>query len=456
MDKSKLAINGGAKAIEALEGTGQPKISDEEFLEIASVWGYPQETIDKIKEVIEKADLGGGPSLVAYTPESRMYQLASKAAELFDVKYVIPVTSGTAALHCAYIAADICQGDEVIIPGFTFMATAMAAVVAGGIPVWCEIDESMTIDPDDVEKRITPRTKAIAPVHMSGYVCNMDAVMDIAKRHNLKVIEDCAQSCGDYFNGKRVGTIGHIGCFSISSYKTTGGTEGGLVLTNDEKLYYRALQWAEAGGLWRPDRYALSRWDDELFCGVNYRMPELSAAVNLVQLGKMDAQLKRWRTNKKRILASLPAYNEIEPQVIHDIDGEHGHSLGFFTETAEEAEKVASALNAEGVGCSTRGRSDGRDWHIYKYMSLIMDKLPATSDGYPWIDPKTGKGVPVEYSPDMCPRTLELISRRVSIGIDQWWTEDDCYQITAAMIKVFNAFYTHNSKCENWLGLMGQ
>ena len=188
-----------------------------------------------------------------------MYQMGEKAAELFDVKHAIPVTSGTAALHCAYIAADICQGAEVIVPGYTFMATAMAVVVTGGIPVWCEVDESMTIDPEDVEKRITPRTKAIAPVHMSGYICDMDAVMDIAKRHNLLVIEDCAQSCGDYFKGKRVGTIGDMGCFSISSYKTTGGSEGGMFVTNNEKFYHRAIQWAEAGGLWRPDRYALPR-----------------------------------------------------------------------------------------------------------------------------------------------------------------------------------------------------
>lgn len=451
MAKSKLAVDGGTKAIDGFEGKGQPKIGNEEFLEIASVWGYSQETIDKIKKVIEEKDEGGSPALIAYSGGSRMYQFGEKAAEVFDVKYALPVTSGTAALHCAYIAADICQGDEVIVPGYTFMATAMAVVVAGGLPVWCEVDDSMTIDPEDVEKRITPRTKAIAPVHMSGYICNMDAIMDIAKRHNLLVIEDCAQSCGDTFSGKRVGTIGDIGCFSISSYKTTGGTEGGMVITNDEKLYYRALQWSEAGGLWRPDRYALPRWEGELFNGLNYRMPELSAAVNLVQFGKMDAQLNRWRKCKKQILELLPVYKEIKPQAIHDLDGEHGHSLGFFTETAEEAERVSSALNAEGVGCGTRGRSDGRDWHIYKYMSAIMDKLPATSDGYPWIDQKTGKEYPVEYSLDMCPNTLDLISRRISANIDQWWSENDCKKVAAAMTKVFDAYYTRDSKGKSWL-----
>ena len=451
MDKSKLAINGGGKAVEEFQGVSQPKVGDEEFLEMADVWGYSRETIAQIRKAIAADDLGDGPSLIGYTSESRMHKLASEAAELFKVKHVIPVTSGTAALHCACTAADICHGDEVIVPGYTFMATAMVVVVARGVPVWCEIDESMTIDPDDVEKRITPRTKAIAPVHMGGYVCNMEAIMDIARRHGLLVIEDCAQSCGDYFRGKRVGTIGDVGCFSISSYKTTGGSEGGLVMTDDDRLYYRALQWAEAGGLWRPDRFALSRWDGELFCGLNYRMPELSAAVNLVQLRKMDAQLDRWRTNKKRILIELPMYQEIKPQVIHDADGEHGHTVGFFTETAAEAERVVAALRAEGVSCSARGQSDGRDWHVYKYMSPIMDKLPITSDGFPWVNPQTGEVAPIKYLPDMCPRTLELLSRHVAVRVDQWWNGNDCKQVAGALTKVFNAFYTRDQECVNWL-----
>jgi 8-amino-3,8-dideoxy-alpha-D-manno-octulosonate transaminase len=454
MDKSKLAINGGPKAITGFEGEGEPKIGNEEFLEMARTWGYSQGTIDEIQKIVEKEALGGGPFLVGYKPGSMMHQLETEAGELFNTKHVLPVTSGTAALHCAYVAVDICQGDEVIMPGFTFMATAMAAVVAGGIPVWCEIDESMSIDPADVEKRITPRTKAIAPVHMSGYVCNMDAVMDVAKRHNLMVVEDCAQACGASFHGRRVGTIGHIGCFSISSYKPTGGGEGGLVLTDDDKLYSRALQWSEAGGLWRPDRFALQRWEGELFCGLNYRMSELAATLNLIQIRKMDAMIARKRANKRRILEVLPVYKELKPQVIHDINGEHGDRIGFFCETAAESEQLSAALRAEGVSCGTRGRSESRDWHIYKYMSAIMDKLPATSDGYPWIDPKTGKEVPVEYSPDMCPRTLDLLSRHVGIGLSQWWTESDCEQVAVALTKVFDVFYTRDPGYENWLDVL--
>ena len=451
MDKNTLAINGGTKAIEGFEGRGDPKIGNEEFLEMADTWGYSQETIDEIRKVIEKEDIGSGPSLIHYgNPKSKATQFEETAVELFNVKHALAVTSGTAALHTAYVAADICFGDEVIVPGYTFMATAMAAVVAGGIPVWCDIDESMTIDPKDAEKRITPRTKAIAPVHMSGRVCNMDAVMEVAKRHNLMVIEDCAQACGASFHGRRIGTIGNLGCFSISSYKPTGGGEGGLVLTNDDALFARSHMWVSGGGLWRPDRYALPRWEGELFCGVNYRMSELAGTVNLVQLRKMEAQLARKRTTKRRILSALPVYQEVQPQVIHDIDGEHGNDIGFFLETAVEAERLVSVLQAEGVGCSTRGRSDGRDWHIYKYVTQIMEKMPATSNGYPWRDPKTGEEVPVEYSPDMCPRTLNLLSRRVGVGINQWWTERDCKQLTAAMTKVFDALYTRDSNYENW------
>ena len=381
--------------------------------------------------------------------------LAQKAFKEYGLKYdpsseILITVGGTEAIFCALFGL-INPGDEVLVPGFTFAATAMAVVVARGVPIWCEIDESMTINPEDVEKKITPRTKAIAPVHMSGYVCNMEAIMDIAKRHKLLVIEDCAQSCGSRFKGKRVGTIGNIGCFSISSYKVTGGGESGLVMTDDDKLFDRAQGWAEAGGLWRPDRFAPARWKGELFSGVNYRMSELEGTVELVQFRKMEAQLDRWRKNKKLIMSNLPAYKELRPRVIYDIDGEMGHSIGFFGRTAEEAEQLAHALSAEGVGAGTRGRSKSPDWHHYQYMEMIMNKVPATSDGCPWECPKAGEAAKVKYSFDMCPNTIDILSRHVSAGVNQWWAENDCMKVAQAMTKVFDAFFTRDTKYDNWL-----
>ncbi len=450
MEKSKLAINGGPKSIDSFEGKGHPKIGHEELLEMAKTWGYPPDIVEEIKKIVEKVNVS--PSLVHFNnPNSKVTEMENLVRELFNVKHVMGVSSGTAALHSAYVAADIGCGDEVIVPGFTFAATAMAVVVSRGIPIWCEVDESLTMDPKDLEKKITPRTKAIAPVHMSGFVCNMDAIMDIARRHNLKVIEDCAQSCGARFKGKRVGTIGDIGCFSISSFKVTGGGESGLIMTDDDKLFARAQGWAEAGGLWRPDRFAHARWAGELFCGLNYRMSELEGTVELVQFRKMEAQLTRWRNNKKIIMSNLPVYKELKPRVIHDIDGEMGHSIGFFPPTAEESEKIAAALNAEGVSAGTRGRSTSPDWHYYQYMEQILNKVPATSDGCPWECPKAGEAAKVKYSFDMCPNTIDLTSRHVSVGVNQWWTENDCKNVAAAMTKVFDAFYTRDNNYANWL-----
>lgn len=450
----KLAVDGGPKAIESLEGTGQPKIGHEEFLAMADTWGYSPETIEKIRQVIEEEELGGGPFLNRYyNPKpSKAVQFEELAREFFGVKYAYPVSSGTAALHTAYVAADLGCGEEVIVPGFTFFATAAAAVAAHVMPVWAEIDESLTIDPEDIERKITPRTKAIAPVHMGGCVCNMEAVMEIARKHSLLVIEDCAQSFGCSFHGQRVGTIGDIGCFSISSYKVTGGGECGMVVTNSENLMNRALGWAECGGLWRPDRFALPRWEGELFCGTNYRLSELEGTVNLIQVGKADAQLARWRKAKRSVLEAVPAYKELKPVRIPDIDGEMGSSMGVFAQSIPEAEKLSAALQAEGVSAGTRGSTDRPDWHYCKDMWQINQHMPATSDGCPWNCPKVlERGGPPEYGDDPCPRTEDLSRRCIKASVSQWWTENDCAKVAAAFTKVFDAYYTRDDRVKNWL-----
>jgi dTDP-4-amino-4,6-dideoxygalactose transaminase len=286
---------------------------------------------------------------------------------------------------------------------------------------------------------------------MNGYVCDMEAIMDVARRHDLMVIEDCAQACGASFQGQRVGTIGHLGCFSISSYKTTGGGEAGLVMTNDDELFARVQQWSEGGGLWRPDRFADSRWPGELFCGLNYRMSELEGTVALIQMRKIDAQLARWRANKRRILEALPMYHEVKIQTIHDLNGEMGHTIGFFPESPAEAERLVAALSAEGISCGTRGQHPSRDWHYYQHVEQILEKMPAASDGCPWDCPKASEAAAIEYSPDMCPRTVDLTGRQVTVRVDQWWTERDCRQVIAALTKVFDALYTRDTTYPNWL-----
>jgi dTDP-4-amino-4,6-dideoxygalactose transaminase len=376
-----------------------------------------------------------------YNPKpSKVKMLEELAVQLFDVPYVLAVNSGTSALNTAYVAAGIGPGCEVIVPGYTFFASVAEVVTAGAIPVIAEIDESLTLDPADVERKITPNTKAIVPVHMIGTCADMDAITAIARKHNLLVIEDTAQACGGTFRGKRLGTIGDLGCFSISSYKITGGGEAGLVMTRDRHLYVRAQNNHDTGACWRPDRYAVEQEEGELFCGYNYKLSELEGAVNLAQLRKMPEQVRRWQKAKRQIVRQLGHYEGITPQQVRDPDGEVGYNLVFFAPDSQAAERTAAALCAEGVGAGTRGGKTARDWHLYAYWEHILDRKAATPAGCPWTCEKN-RGLGQDYTADMCPRTLDLLGRAVFIGVNQWWTEKDCDQVAAAINKVLGAFY---------------
>lgn len=451
----KLAVNGGPKAIDGFEGNGRPKIGIAEFMELADTWGFSADRQRRIREALSgvEDEMGNGPFLNRYyNPRpSKVDKFEREAAKLLGAKHVYAVSSGTGALHSAYVAAGVGPGDEVIVPGYTFMATASAVVQAHGIPVFCEIDDSMTIDPADVERKITKRTKAVTPVHMAGMVCNMAAVMRVARKHKLAVIEDCAQAFGASFHGKRVGTIGDLGCYSISSYKPTGGGECGMVVARTAKLLARAQQQAECGGLWRPDRFGPERYPGELFCGGNYRLSELEASVNLVQARRADAQMKRWRRNKRRVVSKLKAYQGIQPRAIHDHDGVIGHSIMFFPPSTADSIKLAQALCAEGVGAGTHAGKRGPDWHVYFDMEPIMGCKSSSPDGCPFTCPHYLEKAPrPTYSPDMCPRTNDLYARGVSVGIDQWWSAGDCAQVARAINKVLGAFCELDPNRESW------
>ena len=161
-------------------------------------------------------------------------------AKEVGARYALAVTSGTAALKVALVAAGVGPGHEVIVPCCTFIASPSSVVTAGAVPIFAEIDESLTIDPDDIERKITPRTKAIMPVHLSGVPCRMDRIMDIAERHNLMVVEDCAQSCGTAYRGRQIGTWGHLGAFSLQFSKIITSGEGGVVTSDDPDLEKRS------------------------------------------------------------------------------------------------------------------------------------------------------------------------------------------------------------------------
>jgi len=435
-----LAVKGGKKAITQFHGKGKPKIGAEEFMELADTWGFSSSTLAKIRRIIEKESIPSPHLTRYYNPRpSKVKALEELATKIFGVKHALAVNSGTSALNAAYVACEIGPGDEVIVPGYTFFATAAAVVAAKAIPVIAEVDDSLTMDPKDLEKKITPQTKAIVPVHMVGNCSDMDAVMAIARKHKLFVIEDTAQACGGRFKGKLLGTIGDMGCFSLSSYKITGAGEAGMVLTNDEWLYTRAQSHHDTAACWRPDRYAKERRPGELFCGQNYRLSELEGSCVLVQLKKTLAQAKRFNTNMRRVLGGVREYRNVVPRRSNDIAGDVGYSLIFLAADRVLAAKLAEALRAEGVSAGARGDKQSRDWHIYAYWEHILEQKTATKEGCPFTCPYY-KGKLPAYSFDMCPNTLSYVDRAIFIGIDQWWTAQDCKAVAGAINKVFSVY----------------
>lgn len=451
-----LARHGGPKVVTEISGKSQPKIGVEEFMSIAERFGFSAAALDRIRNAITDEDLGVGPNLARYataypkSPKGPAFE--ALARELFGVKYALGVSSGTAALHCAMVAVGVGPGTEVIVPAIGFYATAAMVVQAKGVPIFCDVDESLGIDPTKIEKLITPRTVAVAPTHVMGSVCDMAAVLAVARKHNLKVIEDCAQSPGGKVNGKYVGTHGDIGCFSISCYKIIGGGEGGLVITNDQKLFERINQFAEAGGLWRPDRFAPPRYEGELFNGVNYRMSELEAAVDVVQLGKLNDVVSRYHNVKMRILGQLQTFKEIMPQKLNDVDGEIGYLLRFYPETLALGQQIVEALRAEGVNCGLRGENAKPDWHVYADMFPITLKTGTMPDDHPFDLPiYQERDGHVEYRKGQCPVADDLFNRNISIPLNQWYSPTDCDQIALAINKVLAAYCTADSRAARWL-----
>jgi 8-amino-3,8-dideoxy-alpha-D-manno-octulosonate transaminase len=462
---ASLAIDGGQPAFPRMHGKKRPKIGAEEFLSVAERFGLSAEACGRIRSIVEAEDWGDGPTLSRYAtavpPQTKGEEFERLAREIFGVPHALSVSSGTAALHAACVAAGVGPGREVIVPAVGYFATATAVVISRGVPIFCDVDESLCIDPAKIEVLITPRTVAIAPTCVMGAVPDLEPILAIARRHQLKVIEDCAQAPGAKYRGRHAGTWGDLGCFSISAYKIVGGGEGGLLLTADERLVDRARQLVECGGLWRPDRFAPPRYEGELFCGTNYRMSELEAAVDAVQLRKMPDLLQRYSRIKRGILGRLKTYREIVPQRSNDPEGDAGYNLRFFPQTVELGRRIAAALNAEGIGvgrfiwpaqCGIRGEDAPPDWHVYSDMFPVLDQADPSGMGCPFHCPHyLQAGGRIAYPRNACPVAADLYNRNVMVWLDPDYDETDCEAIAAGTNKVLSAYCTEDTTASPWL-----
>lgn len=343
-------------------------------------------------------------------------QVEKKLRTLFDVQYSIFVTSGHAALTSALIAFGVGPGDEVIIPGYTYIATAMAVVAAGAIPVIAEIDDTLTLSPEDLERKISAHTKAVIPVHIKGFPCNMDAIMKIAEKYNLLVLEDACQADGGSFNGKRLGTIGHAGALSFNFYKLISSGEGGALLTNNRQYFERALIYQDSSAIaYFGDQ--MQGFTTEVFCGNEYRSNELCAAVMNVQLSRMEGILADLRKNKAYIMDQLKDVCKFAPS--NDSKGDCGTTLAVQFDSEEAARQFATAEGINGTLPIDTGK------HVYKRWTPIMEKRGAF---HPLMDPfkmEANKDIIPDYREDMCPETLDKLAKVVYIDVNPDHTKDE-------------------------------
>jgi len=423
--KDKLAINGGT-----------PAKTTPNFPMYPGGMEIGEEEKRQVLEVLDRKYL-----FRYYGPEeypSKVAELEQRFAAKIGSRHALAVNSCTSALISALVAVGVGPGAEVIVPGYTFFASCAAIVGAKAIPVICDIDDSLTLDPPDLERRITPSTKAVIAVHMRGVPCDLDRITAVCRKHNLKLIEDVAQSCGGSYRGRMLGSFGDVGCFSFQYHKIITAGEGGMCVTDDALLYDRLMGYHDTAACWRPDRFVESRYQGELFCGVNFRMSELTGAVMLAQLGKLDSLLAQMRENKRRIKSQIADLPGMTFRRLHDEAGDTGISLIFMLEDASKVRGFAAALQAEGVAAGSVFSHGIPDWHIYAHWKHIMQRATPTPEGCPYTCPHH-QGAPVEYREDMCPHTIDLLSRAIHLDIPAQMTAEDCEMTAAAIRKVAHA-----------------
>jgi len=283
-------------------------------------------------------------------------------ASFLKIPYTHAVTSGTTALKVALIALGVKPGDEVITQSHTFVATVEAILDCGATPVVTDIDWTLNMDPEDLKRKITPKTKVILPVHMLGVAARMEEILSIAARHGLQVLEDTAQGCGGTYHGQMLGTLGDAGTFSFDHGKLLTTGEGGMVVSKKQEIIQRAKIYADHGHENNP---AFPRGEDtRSFPGFNYRMMELQGAIGLAQLKKLPASLEKHRSNKKELRAAIEGTltKKLRFREVPDPAGDNGDALVFFLDTPALARQVARQLQQKGIGF--KNLPDALNWHF--------------------------------------------------------------------------------------------
>jgi dTDP-4-amino-4,6-dideoxygalactose transaminase len=363
-----------------------------------------QEEIREVLEVLEGGWLFRYGSDEDPNYKAKVRTLESDVEQVVGTRHALAVNSGSSALLVALLGNGIGPGDEVIVPGYTFVASMSSVAFARAVPVLAEIDETLNLDPRDVLRRITVRTKAIMAVDMLGNVAKMEELTAIAKSHGLLLIEDAAQAFGASYHGRAAGSLGDVGVYSFNFYKTITAGDGGMIVTNDEDAYQRYFALHDQGH--SPLRQGVEI-GQRPFMGLDFRMTELTAAVLLAQLRKLTLIRERLRSKKALFKSLIEDVPGISFRTITDPDGELATFLTVFFPTERVAREVASELGTKVVADS--------GWHVYSNMEHLLQRRMISDTGCPFNCPSFPTDY--RYSKGMLPRTDAILGRAINIGI---------------------------------------
>ncbi len=363
------------------------------------------ERVIRSKNLFRYYGVGDGPQEVAAFEEEFAAHMGATRA--------LAVNAGSSALICGLIGSGVGPGDEVIIPAYTWNATPNAVLATGALPVLAEVDDSLTLDPTDVERKLTVRTRAILPVHMRGNSADMGALVELARSRGVALVEDVCQAAGASFRGKRLGTFGDAAGFSLQFNKIITTGEGGVMITSRDDVYERAIEVHDCSG---PVRRG---GDPPHFPGWNFRASELMGAVARVQLTRLDGLLDRMRANHERLAAVVSGLPGMTLRRSNDPAGDAGLALIAFAETAELAAEAVGALQAEGVAAMRIYDPGFVDLHVYPFWRPVLEAIERA-------------GGP---APD-CPRTLDLLGRTIHVDVPPQLDEQDLEEYELALRKV--------------------
>lgn len=427
IELESLAIEGGTPARKALWP-----------LEFPGMHYVDQDEIEAVIRVLKSR------SLFRYYGMNLQGEVAAfenEFADFIGAQHALAVSSGAGALQVALSALGVGPGQEVIVPAYMWAAVVAAVVNLGAIPVLADIDETFTLNAADLERKITPRTTGIIAVHMSGAPADVPALLQIARKRRLFLVEDCAQCAGGSVAGKKVGSFGDMGIFSFQMNKNMSSGEGGCVVTNNTRLYQRAVAAHDNG--YARDETGRAIYDNLDLClwGRGCRLDEVRGAILRVQLKKLPKIIAHMRQSKYRIRRALEMFSQIQLRRIIDTEGDTGCFLILTLRNAGEAKKINHMLRAEGIATSLQGMTNVvmTDWglHIYSNIVSLVNRTSTDGKGFPWNLAENRESKP-QYSKGTCPAADNLFERSILFTIPSCLAETDEDEIIHAFRKVFS------------------